>query len=179
MAFLGTHNGVAVLHWPRSDDCVALLAQTALPRLLLVDPGAGAPPPRTPLQDWLPPLSAPALLGARVRALSGRAATLRSEGEQPALHPAGRLVAGAGWVAVPPVLRPLACSLVAHFDEPVGTAHLAAAAGCDRARLWATTARLTTYVNALGLDISTRRSACTLRWCAAARPGGAADCAVA
>ena len=167
MAFLGTHNGVAVLTWARDREHVEQLARAGLPRLLLVPPTA-APPPEAPLQDWLPTDACYAEIQSCLLTLSHAAAVQRCTAGPPTLDDEGRLHVGDAYVAIPVPERALTEILVTYFEAPVAVAALTRATNAVsptalHALLW----RLDRRVNTLGLEIVPKLGdAYALRRCA-------------
>lgn len=153
MSFLGAHNGVAVLTWPRDRAHLEHLARAGLPRLLLV-PLTEAPPPAEPLQDWLPAGASHAEIHGRLLALSRAAEARRATAAPPTFDARGLLRVGDTSVAIPAGERVLAAILVTRFEQPVPAAALIAASATElqlplQLRLW----RLGRRVNTLGLEI--------------------------
>jgi hypothetical protein len=125
MEFLGTHNGVAVLTWPRDAAHAEHLARAGLPRLVLVPPSE-TPPPEGPLQDWLPSAASHAEIHGCLIALSRAAEARRAAAGPPSLDARGLLHVGDSSVAVPAIEQALAEVLVAHFEQPIASATLPA-----------------------------------------------------
>jgi len=170
LAFLGAHNGVAVLQWPRDAGHVALLARVGLPRLLLVHPSLDPPPPDGPLQESLPLSAADDDVHRCLVALCHRAGVRRAAGGGPLVDGEGWVRVGDGRVQLPPVEHRLADVLVAHFGLPVDDAELLSAEErCQPmvpAALEGHLARMCRRVNALGLEVAaTPGGGHVLRWC--------------
>ncbi len=125
MAFLGAHNGVAVLTWPRDRARAEHLARAGLPRLLLVPPTT-APPPVEALQDWLPTDAPNTEVHHRLLALTRAAAEQRRRSGPPTLDDQGELHVGDTSVAIPEPERALAELLAASFGAAVTVAALTA-----------------------------------------------------
>ena len=156
MAFLGAHNGVAVLAWPRDREHAEHLAQAGLPRLVLV-PSPEVPPPAAPLQDWLPTGASYAAIQRSLLKLSRAAAVQRSTAGPPKVDNQGQLRVGDAFVAIPVAERALTEILVTYFGAPVAVAALTGATNAAsptalHALLW----QLDRRVNALGLEIVPR-----------------------
>ena len=154
MAFLGTHNGVAILTWPRDRAHCDHLTRAGLPRLLLVCPTT-ATPPVEPLQDWLPSGASYTEIHDRLVALTRAAAERRRRAGPPTLDDQGQLHVGDASVAVPGPERALAQRLATGFEAPVAIAELTTAISDPspaslQVRLWQLGRRL----NPLGLEIA-------------------------
>jgi hypothetical protein len=167
MAFLGAHNGVAVLTWPCDRVHAEHLARAGLPRLLLVPP-ATAPPTVEPLQDWLPRGASHAEVHRSLLTLSLAAAAQRVAAGPPTFDDEGRLHVGDTFVAIPPPERALAAILVTLFELPVTvTALTAAMTEPGGPPLQARLGQLGRRANVLGLEVVPRfGNAYMLRRCA-------------
>jgi hypothetical protein len=167
MAFLGAHNGVAVLTWPRDREHAEHLAQAGLPRLLLV-PSPEVPPRTAPLQDWLPTGASYAEIQRCLLKLSRAAAVQRSTAGPPTLDDQGQLRVGDAFSAIPEPERALTEILVTYFGAPVAVTALTGASNAAsptalHALLW----QLDRRANTLGLEIvPTLGDAYALRRCA-------------
>jgi len=169
MAFLGSHDGVAVVHWPRDVGIVRELARSGLPRLLLVANQSDAPPYDGLLQDWLLWPASEEATHDRLMTLSRRSAEHRVAAGLPTVDDRGRVRRGDDYVELSAFEHPLAEALVARFEEPVTESDLLAIAGrpsvsrtCLRVRL----SRLSEDVNPLGLEVvSISGAAYSMRRC--------------
>ena len=169
MAFLGAHNGVAVLTWPRDREHAEHLAQAGLPRLLLV-PSPEVPPRAAPLQDWLPIEASHVEIHRCLLMLSRAAAVQRSTAGPPMLDDQGQLHVGDASVAIPVHQRALTEMLVTSFEAPVAVAALTRATNAaSPTALFALLWQLERRANVLGLEIVPRAGdAHMLRRCAVA-----------
>ena len=153
MAFLGTHNGVAVLTWPRDREHAEHLACAGVPRLLLVLPTT-APPRDAPLQAWLPSDASHSEIHECLLTLSRAAAWQRSAAGPPTLDDDGRLHVGEAFVALPVAARGLAGVLVDSFEVPVTCSILRAAANdTSMTALRCLLRHVDERANTLGLEI--------------------------
>jgi hypothetical protein len=118
-----TIGAVAMLRWPEEEARRHHLAATGEPRLLLVGHGEQAPQLTDPLEDWMRDPPDPADLVARLDALAYRADQTR---RVPHLDADGLLWFGRRWVVIPDTQLCIAELLLAHPNELVGTATLAA-----------------------------------------------------
>ena len=169
LAFLGSHNGVAVLQWPRDAEHVPALARVGLPRLLLVHPPADAPVAGGLLQKALAASAGDDEIHASLLALCRRARHRRSVEATPVVDDEGWVRTAAGRVGLPPAEHRLAEPLVASFGHPVDDAVLRS---CDRQPSSFPTAfegrlaRLCHHVNPLGLEVvAVPDGAHLMRWC--------------
>jgi hypothetical protein len=171
LAFLGAHNGVAVLQWPRDCGHVEVLSRAGLPRLLLVHPSPSARPVEGPLQRVLPLSARDDEIHWSLVALADLAAEQRSRARTPVIDGRGWIRTPGGRVELPPVALRLAAGLLADFGRPVSDDVLARATPCPpmTARaLQGHLARLSRLVNPLGLEVVVARDGHhTMRWCAA------------
>ena len=118
-----TIGAVAMLRWPEEEPQRHHLAATGQPRLLLVGHGEQAPQLTDPLEDWMRDPPDPADLVTRLDALAQRADQAR---RLPHLDDDGLLWFGRRWVVIPDTQLCIAEVLLAHPNELVGTATLAA-----------------------------------------------------
>lgn len=172
VAFLGSHNGVAVLQWPRDAEHLPRLMVVGIPRLLLVHPSSQAPPPDGALQLAIGHSSDQDEIHRSLVLLCREAALRRSASGPPVLDEENRLRAGDGAVELPPVAQRLARVLVEHFDQPVDDEHLLALEvtgfSMSASSLEGHLARLCQLVNPLGLEVVSKPGHThSLRWCAA------------
>ena len=167
-AFLGTHNGVAVVEWPGDVGRIERLAQLGLPRLLLVHSVAGAPVDDGSLQDWVLSSAMPDEIHTRLRRLCARAAERRRLAGCPGLDGEGRLSVGESFINLMGPTETLARVLVAHFEEAVGQSTLARAdpAFSSARRLEGWLNRLSELINPLGLEaVALPDRTSVMRWC--------------
>jgi hypothetical protein len=170
MAFLGSHNGVAVLQWPRDAEHLPKLAQAGIPRLLLVHPSPKALPLDSALQLSLAYPSDQDEISRALVALCREAAWQRSSSGPPVVDAENRLRAGHCTVELPPVAQQLVGLLVEHFPGPVDDEQLLALEMPDlsinRTTLDGQLAHLCHLVNPLGLEVVPEPGhAHALRWC--------------
>lgn len=170
LCFLGAHNGVAVLQWPRDAGRVDPLSRVGLPRLLLVHPSSNAWPGDGPLQKVLPFSADNDEIYKSLVLLAERAAERRSKARRPFVDERGCMRTPEGRVHLPPVALRLARALLADFGQPVGDDTLVSDARCpslkDRA-LQGHLARLCQLINPLGLEVAmAREDHHVMRWCA-------------
>jgi len=170
LAFLGSHNGVAVLQWPRDEGQIPVLSRLGLPRLLLVHLSARPVPPDSPLQRSHPSSAAPDEIHASLLWLCRQAGKRRTAGGPPLLSDDGWVRTGAGKVELPPDAHRLARPLFARFGRPVDDAVLFSCEGPNCTgplALDGRVARLRRHVNPLGLDVvGVPGGSHVVRWCA-------------
>lgn len=168
MAFLGAHNGVAVLQWPRDAQRAHVLAEAGLPRLLLVHPSPEPPPACDRLQMALPQDADVDEIRRCLESLRTSAAMLRLSAVTPRLDDNGTLQAGGGRVELLDRQRRLARALLDHFGEPVGDDELLSCGAqlASRNCLDGLLDRLCEAVNPLGLQVAELPGdAHVMRWC--------------
>ena len=149
---------VVLLRWPEETDRLGELRELGVPRLLLVAPEADPPPVVDPLEDWI-------RLPAEDRDMRARAATLATRAPAatlPVLDDDGLLRFDGRWIALSPVERTLAVTLMERFGAVVGRDVLAK-------RVWPSGAptrnaldvhmlRLRRRIADLGLEVRTVRA---------------------
>ena len=172
MAFLGAHQGVAVLQWPRDAGHLEALTTVGLPRLLLVHPSSEDPPADGPLQQALPASADGDAVHGHLIALSRRAAQWRAQAGTPVLDESGAMRVGARRIELPPIAGRLAVALVARFGCPVDAELLSARSvpgtSLTMSRLRGHLARLNRLINPLGLEVAHEGGGGHLmRWCPA------------
>jgi hypothetical protein len=167
-AFLGSHNGIAVLRWPRDADRATRLVAMGIPCLCLVASAVNLPPLRPGLQEWLPQTANDFEIHACIGRLNGRATARRT---------AAGVELDDGWlkfgeyrVQLAPYVRPLADALIARFEEAVDDDLLVRAVGGDAGPLNTPLSsrlfHLDQLVNPLGLEVvPTRDGAHLIRRC--------------
>jgi hypothetical protein len=91
-------DGVVIVRWPQAAARIADLERRRIPRLLLVDRDAEAPPAAGPLSDWV-------RLPIDERDLQSRVVALRSRAsiDRPILDDFGVVWRGRVWVALSPI----------------------------------------------------------------------------
>jgi hypothetical protein len=112
---------IAVVRWPADAAARTQLAAERTPRVLLVAPGMGVPPPVDDLEDWLREPFEPAELLARTDALRRRVSAHR---HLPHLDDDGLLHFRGRWVAISDSQVPMVRLLVARFGQLVRTDEL-------------------------------------------------------
>jgi DNA-binding winged helix-turn-helix (wHTH) protein len=109
---------VKLVRWPAEADQRARLAESYVPRLLLLEDGIAAPEVLDCLEDWIRLPATDADVRARIRGL-----LLRGQSHLrivPELDGHGVLRFGTKWVSLPPVEARLADALVVRFGAVVG-----------------------------------------------------------
>lgn len=149
---------VVLLRWPEETDRLGELRELGVPRLLLVAPEADPPPIVDPLEDWI-------RLPAEDRDMRARATTLATRAPAttlPVMDDDGLLRFDGRWIALSPVERTLAVTLMERFGAVVGRDVLAK-------RVWPSGAptrnaldvhmlRLRRRIADLGLEVRTVRA---------------------
>jgi hypothetical protein len=125
IAFLGSHNGVAVLQWPRDANRSLRLSEFGIPILWLL-PSVGDAPTDTGMQEWLPRAATLEQIHASLKRLSQRAAMRRARAPL-LLDNDGCLCLGECRVKLDPAVRPIASSLLPASTRPSTTVSLAPA----------------------------------------------------
>jgi len=172
LAFLGAHNGVAVLQWPRDAHHIDPLSKAGLPRLLLVHPSPQAPPADGPLQTALPSSADSGDIHVHLIRLGDQAARWRSKAGPPSLDGESGMQVGDRRTELPAVEHRLAGILATWFGWPVDDELLFASEASDSsltaARLRGHLARLSRLINPLGLEVSAvGGESHVMRWCTA------------
>lgn len=156
IAFLGSHNGVAVLQWPRGADRSNRLLSLGIPRLWFVQDVADLPPAREESEEWLPRTASDLEIRESLKRLCDWAATERSA-VPPKLEENGWLHLGDHGIQLTPPESCLAAPLVAHFGEAVDdellTRRSARAAARRNSSFAGELHHLDEDVNALGLEV--------------------------
>jgi hypothetical protein len=157
IAFLGAHNGTAVLQWPRDTDRAAKLVSLGIPCLWFVQDAGDVPPIRTGSEGWLPRSASDAEIQQRLDALCRCAAAERAAAPL-VLEDTGWLHIGPHGVELTPPDPSLAAVLMARFGEAVDDALLTAAlgrtpSGRQHCSLDGQLRHLDLEVNALGLEV--------------------------
>jgi hypothetical protein len=117
LAFLGAHNGVAVLKWPRDVCRASRCSELGIPCLIFVRRRCDRPRSTSDLQEWLPEAATDGQVHACLQDLSARAAVRRTAASLGLDHDG--LSVGESHVPLDPNLRRLASTLVAHIGEAV------------------------------------------------------------
>jgi len=118
IAFLGSHNGVAVLQWPRDAHRSERFFRLGIPCLWFVQDPADLPPVRGASEEWLPRTASDLDIHESLRRLCAWSATERSAA-WPELEENGWLHLGEHGIQLTPPETCLAAPLVAHFGEAV------------------------------------------------------------
>jgi hypothetical protein len=154
LRYLGSHNGVAVLQWPRDSERSARCNALGIPTLCLVaDPTEPISPPQG-LQEWLPSNATDRAIHDCLRRLSEQGASRRAASAL-ALDSEG-LHLGEGEVHLGPAARELAAVLIASFEQAVDDESLSCASGSiaeTRRSLVSELLHLDREVNQLGLEV--------------------------
>jgi hypothetical protein len=150
IAYLGSHNGVAVLQWPRDAERAERFLEFGIPCLWFVQDAADHPPVRSEFEAWLPRSASDVEIHACLETLCRRAATQRSE--VPLELDDGWLHLGEHGVHLTQPESSLAAMLVAHFGEAVDDTLLAVTTGRTET-LAGELHHLDEDVNALGLEV--------------------------
>jgi hypothetical protein len=154
LGYLGSHNGVAVLQWPRDLERAIRCSVLGIPTLCFVSDVKE--PIRSPqrLQEWLPSSATDHEIHDRLRRLSERGASRRAASLL-ALESDG-LRLGDGEVHLDSSARELAAVLIASFDRAVDDASLPCASRSTtetRRSLFSELLQLDREVNQLGLEV--------------------------
>ncbi|MGD0391109.1 MAG: hypothetical protein ABSC41_00545 [Acidimicrobiales bacterium] len=152
IAYLGSHNGVAVLQWPRDAQRAGPFLEFGIPCLWFVQVDADDHPPiRSEFEAWLPRSAGDMEIHAGLEELCRRAARHRSVARLE-LNDDGWLHLGAHGVHLTQTESGLAAALVAHFGEAVDDTLLAVISGRTES-LAGELRHLDEGVNALGLEV--------------------------
>lgn len=157
IAFLGSHNGVAALQWPRDAQRAERFFDLGIPCLWFVEDTADLPPVRDESEEWLPRSATDLEVHQSLKRLCDWAARQRSAAV-PELDETGWLHMGEHGIQLTPPESSLAAPLVAHFGEPVDddllTPRSPRAEAARRSGSFAGELHhLTVDVNALGLEV--------------------------
>jgi hypothetical protein len=152
-AFLGSHNGVAVLQWSRDVARATHLHELGIPCLCFVRTGCEYPVGEHDLEEWLPQYASDqrvhdSLVRLSERALARRTAPPVLEGDCVRLGESG--------VQLSPGIRDLASVLIAHFDQAVDDSVLSRTServATTRRSLFSDLLHLDQCVNQIGLEI--------------------------
>ena len=152
-AFLGSHNGVAVLQWPRDTERATQFHELGIPCLYFVRTGHDFPPGPHELEEWLPQGTSDkgvheSLVRLSERALARRTASPVLEGDCIRLGESG--------VHLWPGTCDLASVLIEHFDQEVDNSVLSRTSGRivpTQRSLFSDLFHLDQCVNQLGLEI--------------------------
>jgi hypothetical protein len=170
IAFLGSHNGVAVFQWPGDARRAERFFDVGIPCLWLIQNPGNPPPARSRCEAWLPRTASDLQIRACLQRLSDWSAIQRSEA-QLELEDDGWLHLGKQGIQLTPPSSCLAATLIAHIDEPVDDSLLAevsiGAHGVGRNESLDRQLRhLDEDINALGLEVMpARNQAHLLRRC--------------
>jgi len=156
-AFLGSHNGVAVLQWPRDTDRGAHFSDLGIPCLWLVPELEDPPPVQSSLQEWLPRTASDDEVHSSLERLSEQGAAMRQAAELE-LDDEGWLHLGDHGVHLAPAAERLAAVLINHFDEAVEDTLLAGESDTPAVNWWNSSLssdliHLDQFVNPLGLEV--------------------------
>jgi hypothetical protein len=156
-AFLGSHNGVAVLQWPRDTDRGSHFCELGIPCLWLVPDAEEPPLVLSSLQEWLPRTASDDEVHCCLERLSGQGAALRQAAELE-LDDQGWLHLGDHGVHLAPAAERLAAVLIDHFDEAVEDTLLADESDTAAVSRWHNSLssdliHLDQFVNPLGLEV--------------------------
>jgi hypothetical protein len=157
IAFLGTHNGTAVLQWPRDAHRAAKLFSLGIPCLWFVQDAGDVPPIRSGSEGWLLRTAGDLEIQQRLDELCRWAAAERAA-EPLVLEDTGWLHFGRHGVELTPPDPCLAEALMTRFGEAVDDALLTAAlrrseCGQCHCSLDGQLRHLDLEVNALGLEV--------------------------
>jgi hypothetical protein len=117
IAFLGSHNGVAVLQWPRDAHRAERFFDLGIPCLWFVQDAADLPPARGNSEEWLLQAASDCEVHECLERLSDSAVAQRSAA--PELEDDGWLHIGEHGIQLTPPESCLAAPLIAHFGEAV------------------------------------------------------------
>jgi hypothetical protein len=154
LAYLGSHNGVAVLQWPRDVERAAHCAALGIPALCLLSETSGPVSAPRGLQEWLPSSATDREVHDSLRRLSELGASRRAAADL-ALDSDG-LHLGEGEVHLDSSARELAAVLIASFDRAVEDASLSCVSRTTDKRqrsLFSELLQLDREVNQLGLEV--------------------------
>jgi hypothetical protein len=157
IAFLGSHNGVAVFQWPRDAHRADRFFDVGIPCLWLIQNPADPPPARGRCEEWLPRTASDLQIHASLARLCDRSAMQRSVALLE-LEDNGWLHIGKHGIHLTPPTSILAATLIAHIGEPVDDSLLAGGSTCAsgarrKDSLDCELHHLDEDVNALGLEV--------------------------
>jgi hypothetical protein len=154
LSYLGSHNGVAVLQWPRDIERATRCSALCIPTLCFVSGPLELMSPPQALQEWLPSNATDRVIHDCLRRLSEHDASRRAAStlavDSEGLH------LGEGEVHLDLPARELATVLIASFERAVDDASLSRASrGTAEAQrsLVSDLLRLDREVNQLGLEV--------------------------
>jgi len=152
-AFLGSHNGVAVLRWPRDTFRARGLRELGIPCLWFVGALSDFPAQRPELEEWIPQDASDKTVHDSLMRLSQRALTSRTV---PPVLEGDCVRIGEFEVHLSARTCDLASVLIEHFDQPVDDSVLSGASkrvSTARGSLFRDLFHLDQCVNQLGLEI--------------------------
>jgi hypothetical protein len=152
-AFLGSHNGVAVLQWPRDVDRATHLRELGIPCLCFVRTGSELPLGEHDLEEWIPQHASDQRVHDSLVRLSERALARRTA---PPVLEGDCIRLGESGVQLWPGTCDLASVLIAHFDQAVDDSVLSRTServATTRRSLFSDLLHLDQCVNQLGLEI--------------------------
>ena len=156
VAFLGSHNGVAVLQWPRDTHRSNRFFALGIPCLWIVQDTDDVPPIRDKYEEWLPRTTSDLQIHESLRRLCDWAATERSA-VLPELEENGWLHLGDHGIQLTLPESCVAAPLVARFGAAVDDELLARRSARAAARMSGSLAgalhQLGRDVSALGLEV--------------------------
>jgi hypothetical protein len=117
LAMLGSHNGVAVMQWPRDADRVQHCRDLGIPTLCFVPDSEQIPPSDNGLVEWLPSCASDDQVHSSLSRLSRFGETQRQAAIPILDHE--RLHLGACQIHLDSAVCGLAAVLVANFDQAV------------------------------------------------------------
>jgi DNA-binding response OmpR family regulator len=146
--------GVAIVRWPEEAASLERLRASGTPRLLLVAPGAMAPPGTGCDEDWIRLPAPDDDLRARASALAARASR---HSPRPELKGDGRIALQGRWVSLSQTEEEMARLLSDRFGEVVDGETLAAAQSLTGNAVRVHITRLRKRIQPLGLVVRTVR----------------------
>jgi hypothetical protein len=154
LRYLGSHNGVAVLQWPRDSERSARCNALGIPTLCLVTNSTEPVRPPQGLQEWLPSNATDQAIHDCLGRLSEHGSSRRAASAL-ALDSEG-LHLGDGEVHLDGAARELAAVLIASFEQAVDDDSLSCVSGANaasRQSLVSELLHLDREVNQLGLEV--------------------------
>jgi hypothetical protein len=157
IAFLGSHNGVAVFQWPRDAHRAQRFFDVGIPCLWLIQNPANVPPGRSRREAWLPRAASDMQIHACLQRLCDWSAMQRSATPLE-LEDNGWLHLGKHGIKLTAQSSRLAATLVAHIGEAVDDCFLAEGSVCavgarPKESLDRQLGHLDEDINALGLEV--------------------------